>query len=351
MKDDHAAELKRDLVDLRHVLDALGLLDRSSQRQAGGYIIRCPWHQERTPSCSVQNRGGVLVAHCFACDGGGDVLSLVAQVHGFDIKTDFQRVLVAAAELANRWDIIESIEGREQAAQRKREAPPRPPPRPAPERDYPALAEVEALWDSCSMVTDDPEVAAWLESRAISPHTCAVRDLCRALPIDAKPPSWARFRGVRWPGSGHRCIVPMFDAEGRMRSFRARAVRAAEHKTLVPTGCKAGGLVMADPLARMVLETGTLPSWWPDGVPLRVVVAEGDPDFLTWGCRADRHSPPLAVLGVESGGWSEALADRIPDGAHIVIRTDDDQAGNKYANEVQRSLASRCRVYRTKRTP
>ncbi len=207
------------------------------------------------------------------------------------------------------------------------------------------------LWDAAVTVTDDAEVAAWLTSRAIPPPGCAVRDLCRVVPTDARLPSWARSQAGTWAQSGHRLLVPMFDAEGKVRSFRARAVRPTTPKTLVPTSHRIGGLVMADPLARELLDTGTAPTWWPPGAPLRVVVAEGDPDFLTWAARAARHDPPLAVLGVESGGWTEAIAARVPDGAHVAIRTHQDAAGDKYAAEVARTLAKRCKLYRPKGTP
>ena len=138
--------------------------------QAGGYVIRCPWHNERTPSCSVQLRAGIIQAHCFAChhDGeGASVLDMVAAVHGIDVRARFVDVLRAAAELANRPDIIDALDGKADRARPRHSPQPRPPMPPEPERTYPPAAEVSAVWEACTMTADDSEVAAWLQSRAL----------------------------------------------------------------------------------------------------------------------------------------------------------------------------------------
>jgi len=109
---DYSAELKRSWNDPRAVLGALDLLGKSTQRQAGGFVVCCPAHGERTPSCSVQVRAGILQWHCFGCDASGDVLDLVAAVRGLDIAGDFRGVLRAAAEIAGRWDILDALDGK-----------------------------------------------------------------------------------------------------------------------------------------------------------------------------------------------------------------------------------------------
>lgn len=91
--------IKRRLADPATALDALGLRD-GAKRQARGFVIACPWHAERTPSCSVTTGpDGTLRAHCFGCGRTGDVIALGAAVLGLDVGTDFPRVL---AELAAR---------------------------------------------------------------------------------------------------------------------------------------------------------------------------------------------------------------------------------------------------------
>jgi DNA primase len=106
---DHARTVRLALTDVVRVCSALGLLSggpRSFQRQARGVTIRCPWHEERTPSCSVRVAGdGTIAAHCFGCDRGGDVLSLIAQVRGLELERDFREVLRIGAEFAGLWSV------------------------------------------------------------------------------------------------------------------------------------------------------------------------------------------------------------------------------------------------------
>lgn len=213
----------------------------------------------------------------------------------------------------------------------------------------PPAAEVAALWDACLPVAEDPEVAAWIASRGLDPGDVETRDLARALPEGHPCPPWARARGATWAESGHRLIVPMRAPGGAMESLHARRVREGEgSKGLSPAGAAVGGLVMADPLALLMLSRD------PEGGAMvrrvGLVVAEGVPDFLTWGTRysdADEEAP--AVVGVISGSWNEALARLVPDGAKVAIRTDPDEAGRRYEAEIAATLIERCDVKRRRR--
>jgi hypothetical protein len=192
------------------------------------------------------------------------------------------------------------------------------------------------------------EVSAWLHSRALDAGAVEDFDLARALPLAVRLPEWAGSRWQTWGEAGYRLLLPMFDSLGVMRSLRARRVVAGEGpKNLAPAGYRTGGLVMADALGRVLLTSGKRPEGWPDGVPLRIVVAEGEPDFLTWATRfsdADEAAP--AVLGVVSGGWTDGIADRLPDGARVTIRTDHDKAGERYAHGIRTTLRGRCKILR-----
>ena len=324
------------LADPRDVARRLGCLDHAKPLGRGGLLILCPWHSENTPSCAVAQKDGALVLYCHgACQRGGDVFDFIAGRSGLTLPRDFPDVVRRGADLAGI-----PIDPRAPLPP----LPSRPPP--PPPRSYPPVAEVLSLWKACRPVMDDAGAASWCASRGFDGYAIEDRDLARALPAAAVVPRWATYQGRPWTETGHRLLIPVFDAAGAMRSVRTIRIEGNGDtpKRLPPAGHRAAGLVLADPLARLLL-AGQEREAWPS--PLRVVIVEGEPDFLTWGTRfsdADENAP--AVVGVLSGAWTSEHAARIPDGAEVSIWTHNDCAGDHYADEVGRSLAARCSVSR-----
>jgi hypothetical protein len=80
----------------------------------------------------------------------------------------------------------------------------------------------------------------------------------------------------------------------------------------------------------------------------RVVFTEGGKDFLTWATREGRVScgRAYAVFGVWQGAWTAELAARIPDGERVIIRTDQNEAGDRYAAAIADTLGARFEVLR-----
>lgn len=346
--------------------ERLNLQHRKEGRTA---FVCCPWHSEKTPSCTVAiGQAGTIRVHCFGCAQTWDVHSLVAQLERMGLGgSDFPKLLAREAEILGRWDLIDQLEHNTAQCScpgcktgvgcyRLRKAAPAPAPTPLPERQYPPGDEIESLWDACQPVHLDREVASWIRGRGLKPYELHVRDLVRALPLDAPIPSWARKRDeqgnpVSWVDHGHRLITPLFDAAGVMRSVRARYVGTApKHfpKSLTPAGFKAAGLVMADPYARLVLESGAVPAGWLNASPFRLVVTEGEPDYLTWALQVHQrqHAPLWGVISLESGGWTDELAARVPAGAQVSIWTHSDTAGERYAAKVVETLSPRCTTVR-----
>jgi hypothetical protein len=145
-------------------------------------------------------------------------------------------------------------------------------------------------------------------------------------------------------------ILPLYDAAGRLASLHARAADGGPGmpKGLSPAGHGVAGLVMADRLARLLLADealgdGTSPS---EAVRQRdLIVVEGAPDFLTWATRfGDSAEGAPAVIGIISGGWTTAIAARVPTGTCVVVRTHADLAGAKYALRIRETLIERCTV-------
>lgn len=311
--------IKQALASPADVCRRLGLLEGPAR---GRYVvIRCPAHQERSPSCSVfVGRSGTVGARCWSCGWTGDVLALVAIVRGLDLAGDFPAVKREAAALAH-VDLA--------APPRARELPPAPPSQPPP------LEEVRRVLRGAYAPSADRSAAAWLRSRGLDPAACD--GLARVL--YASWPAWARYQGRTWLSQGYRLLLPVYDAAGALRSVRARQVtRGGEGpKSLPPTDHRSAGYVLANRGAVEMLRAG------PGGAPARVVVAEGEPDYLTWASRL--RSSSWAVLGLPgSGAWTRELADRIPSGSEVVIRTDPDAAGDRYAARIIEDLGGRCAV-------
>jgi hypothetical protein len=317
----------------------------------GRHLAPCPVCRERTRSRRDTRPGPVFVTGrgagwtCSRCSAKGSALELA------------MFVLLETAEKPGkgdpRWGLLRArctglgLCGT--FAPRRSRAEWKPPP-----RQRIAAAELAALWERCGRADEDGDVAGWLVRRGLDPEVCARRDLVRALPTD-RLPRWAHFRGAPW-AMGWRAVLRAWDHQGQLASLRGRWVHAHEppdggEKAGAAAGGpgSAGGAVLACGLGRQVLEHGRRPQWLePDG-ELCVVVTEGEPDWLTWASREDLERPPV-VLGVFSGAWCDEIAQRIPDESRVVVRThhDRNEAGDRYAKAIARTLYYRCAVLRSR---
>src|SRR5580692_5644942 len=78
--------------------------------------------------------------------------------------------------------------------------------------------------------------------------------------------------------------------------------------------------------------------------PYRIGIVEGEPDFLSRASVTnDAHG---ATFGIVSGSWTKAFAERVPLGARVYLRTDVDEAGNRYAQEIENTLRRRAFLWR-----
>lgn len=339
--------------------DRLGLSTKPIQRAGDEIRIPCPVHGGKDPNFAIKLKTGRIVYHCHsACaDRGGDAIKLVGEVERIP---RFRDQLARAASLVGI--ALEVPEPRQAARGLKGYVPPKtlkPRPEPEPELaslcEYPPALDVLDLWLTGSVdVTADATCSAWLrDKRALCPETIADRGLCRFITENASQPAWARFGGQSWLNAGYRVLVPFYDAGGLLQALRAGTTSAeAKVKRVSPFGYSTKGLVMADSLGLEMLKTGKRPGWWQAEAAFRVVIAEGEPDFLTWATRssdADELAP--AVLGVIQGSWTGELAARIPSGSKVIVRTDPDPAGDKYAETINRTLAGRCEVRRLSPKP
>lgn len=331
------------------VCELLGLRFRKESRQA---VVRCPWVEERTPSCwiGIGPQGSIRV-HCFGCGETRDVHALFAQVRGFEVTgSGFRNVLVHEAETLGRWDLVEALDAKGPFPATDAASCPIPasaPPRPESEREYLDRDGLLKFIGSCVCTDQVETVARHVRCRGLEPREVDVRGLAFGIPRSClQLPRWARFRGQSWVETGHLLVLPVYNACGNVVGVRAcRVVDGDSPKRLPPAGHKTGGLVMADAMGVEVLRAGRWPEW-ARSEP-RVVIAEGEFDFLTWAVRTPLRCPPShAVLGIYSGAWCPEVAARIPSGTRVAIWTDADPAGERYAAHIALTLGSRCLLIR-----
>lgn len=312
--------------DPEQVCGALGLQVRHGRRlemqcPACGEVQRSSSSPDRRLAAEVRGvRDGAARWRCWRCDAYGDVIDMVAH-------------RLAGGPFRGQAQVREWFGGATVAEVQAQEYTPPP-------AEYPPVDEVAELWRRCPPAEEDAEVADWMRRR-LGPRWLRVGRYGRALPRCGGVPPWARS----WARTGHRAVFPVWDATGQMRSLRARRVREGEGPKCLPPmphgerHYAAGGLVLACPVALRLLRGQPMPDGWPAVVPL--VVTEGEPAWLAWAA-GRRH----AVMGVTSGSWSLPIASRVPDGTPVLVATDHNAAGHRYAAAISDSLSARCPVTR-----
>jgi DNA primase len=80
-----------DIRTLRERADIAAVVgDYTSLKRAGGRLKGlCPFHEERTPSFTVDPAHNLY--HCFGCDEGGDVISFLQKVESLNFPEAGER--------------------------------------------------------------------------------------------------------------------------------------------------------------------------------------------------------------------------------------------------------------------
>ncbi len=207
---------------VREVVSASDMVEvvsgRTALRKAGArYTGRCPFHEERTPSFSV-NAADKLY-HCFGCGKGGDVITFVRETENLDFAG-------AVEWLAERFRVTLEYEetSPQQEESRKRR-----------DRLHAVLDQAASfyeryLWEAAAGVP----VRAYLESRGLGEAVC--REFRLGLSPGTGLAQKAREKGftadeLRAAGLTNargndyfpqRLMFPLADARGRIVGFQAR---------------------------------------------------------------------------------------------------------------------------------
>jgi DNA primase len=206
-----------DAADMVEVVSARTQLRRSGARWTG----LCPFHDEKTPSLSVNPADKLF--YCFGCGKGGDVISFVQETEQLDFAQ-------AVEWLAERYRVTLEYEesSPEQDAARGRR-----------ERLLSLLEQATAFYERWLWESPRGEAArAYLQSRGLDEAVCREYRLGLA-PGGATLARKARekgFTGAELSAAGlvnrrgndyfnSRLLFPLADARGRVRGFQARKLR------------------------------------------------------------------------------------------------------------------------------
>src|SRR3954452_24776585 len=206
------------------------------RRQGARFVGLCPFHEERTPSFSVDPQEKLY--HCFGCQVGGDVFSFVQEKEGLGFSE-------AVEMLAERYG-VELVREREdpQAEARRRQRG-----RIAELLERTAAFYASFLWDSREAMA----AREYLLGRGLG------EEVLRAFGVGYAPSAWdqvltrgqrAAFsvaelraaglvqrgrRGGEYDRFRSRITFPVRDRRGRVVGFGARAMRAEQGAKYINT--------------------------------------------------------------------------------------------------------------------
>lgn len=326
-RQDHASELRAALRDPRALVHALGL--RVTARQSRGVTVLCPWHGERSGSCSVTlGPDGTIRVHCFGCDAGSDALGLIAHVNGLDARRDFGRVCDLAADIARiRLDAPTTV------VQRRPSEPPRL-----------ADSTFTAIIEQLDPLEAQPDVRSYVAARLPGADLADLRalplryrdlDAFRARIVatvgaDAWQQSGLARRDGKWLFTEHRLVIPWRRTDGVVSTVQRRMLRDPQ------PGERVGKYVFATGRApRRPYGVEQIASMGPVA---GVAFVEGALDTLALRTIAKQEGFTWCVLGIAGvSAWDRAFALHARDRV-AVVALDGDRAGNEAVAKVAADL-------------
>lgn len=305
--------LKRS-IDIVALFESFGV---KLEKKGSSYMGRCPFHDDRNPSLSVNREKGVY--NCFGCGEGGDAIELVRKIKGLGFRD-------ALSYLKGEYRTLAPVPV--PAAQ------PRPSPAPIEEpqvsaspsseegNPQPFLLDVVAQRYAHALV-ESKEAKDYLERRAIPPAVATRFGLgfsqgTLAATVGQEDHGELIRRGVLLDGGREHlsgCItVPLADGNGEVVGFYGRKIDGGQPAHLYLKGRHQG------------LMNGKAAKAYSDGL----ILTESVIDALS-----------LVALGFEnvipcygSGGFTESHRQALAEGMvrKVLVAFDADEAGKKGAD-------------------
>lgn len=318
-------ERVREAADMVEVVSGHTELRRRGTRWLG----LCPFHDERTPSFSVDPAEKLY--YCFGCQAGGNIFTFLEEKEGLDFRD-------AVEQLADRYGVELEYDTGGQGDERRRER----------ERLIDLLSKTATfyaryLWDS----REATAARAYLEARGLG------REVLEEFGVGYAPSAWdrvllsARRAGfneaeIQAAGLGQRgrrglydrfrgrIMFPLRDARGRVLGFGARAMRDNQQPKYVnsPEGpvYRKGRLLFGIDRAR--------PHATKEG---RVYVVEGYTDVLALHQAGFRNS----VASMGTALTDEQVGELARLAREVVLAFDADASGQEAMVRAQAAAAGR----------
>jgi DNA primase len=301
------------------------------RRQGARYTGLCPFHDERTPSFSVEPQEKLY--HCFGCGVGGDVIKFVEEKDGLNFAE-------AVEMLADRYGVELEREQEDPRAEARRQR----------RRRLEQLLERAAafysnyLWES----TEAGKARDYLAERGLR------EEALRAFGVGFAPSAWDKIlvrgqqagfnveelRGVGLVQRGRsggdydrfreRIMFPIRDRRGRVLGFGGRAMRSDQGAKYVNTAetdffHKSNLLYGVDLAKAAIAKAG------------RAVVVEGYTDVIALYQAGIEEA--VGVMGTAiTGEQVAALSGMVEE---VVLALDADSAGQEAMLRAQRVAAGR----------
>jgi DNA primase len=301
------------------------------RRQGARWVGLCPFHEERTPSFSVDAQEKLY--HCFGCGVGGDTIKFVEEKEGLGFAE-------AVELLADRYGVELQREKEDPRAEARRQQRRRL----GELLDRTAGFYAQYLWDS----EEAGKARAYLAERGLG------EEMLRAFAVGYAPSAWdtvllrgqrAGFKveelravGLAQRGRGggeydrfrERIMFPIRDRRGRTLGFGGRAMRSDQGAKYVNTAetdfFHKSQMLYGIDLAKEAIAKGN-----------RVVVVEGYTDVLA--LHQAGIGEAVGVMGTAITEEQVAALSGMVD--EVVLALDADSAGQEAMLRAQRVAAGR----------
>ena len=325
---------KRESIDrMRDAIDMVELVGaKTDLRRVGSrWVGLCPFHDERTPSFSVNATDKLF--YCFGCEAKGDAIGFVQQTEALDFRESVEF-------LAERYNVELELEDEDPGAEKRRRRR---------ERLLSVLERTARFYATYLWGSAEAEKArAYLHGRGFG------EEVLREFGVGYSPSAWDRVSvsarrdgydaqelveaGVAQPGRGGgiydrfrgRIMFPLADSRGKVVGFGARSMGEGRGPKYLNTsendvfhkGRQLFGLHLARAAA---------------GKSGRVIVVEGYTDVLALHQAGVEES--VAIMGTAL--TQEQLALLSQSARTVLLALDADRSGQEAMLRAARSAADR----------